>query len=183
MTNHKFSDSTFSSLNTFNNAFKVFCELNLKNGKYQFLNIISLFLLAIIFFLFLITLKLNRKYRIHIYSLPRHRSSLMCVCVLGFFFFLGGGFDESTVTHHYYPKFITYIRIHCWCHIFYGVLTNIWQVVIHLCNVIQNSVTALKSSALCLFIPPSTLRTTTTDLSHCLYSFIFSRMHIVEITW
>ena len=54
--------------------------------------------------------------------------------------------DETTLTHHYDPKSIDYIRIHYWCCTFYGFCQMI-MTVIHYYNITQSVFTSLKSCA------------------------------------
>ena len=71
--------------------------------------------------------------------------------------------DEPTLTHHYNPKFIVYIRVHFWCYIFMGFDKNV--ISIYHYSIIQNNLIALKilcASALNSFYSHSPPPQTTT---------------------
>lgn len=75
---------------------------------------------------------------------------------------------ESTLTHHYHPEPIVYIRVHSWC-TFYG-FGQRYKICIHYYGIIQNF-TALKVFCAQLFILH--LPTPTTSdifLTECYYT-------------
>ena len=62
---------------------------------------------------------------------------------------------ESPMTHHYPPKSMVYIRVHCWCCTFTG-LDKCIMTCVHHYSIIQSIFTAFKT--LCVgFIPRSPL--------------------------
>lgn len=76
-----------------------------------------------------------------IYSLPSHKQppQLSTSPVRVVFVTV----DESTVTRHYHPKSIAFIRVYCLCCTYYGLDKCIMSCVDHY-SVIQSSGTALK---------------------------------------
>ena len=63
---------------------------------------------------------------LHTHSLPHypHHSPEWYIC-----------YNEPTLTHHYHPDYLIYIRVHSWCYTLYG-LRQIYNDSIYHYNVI-----------------------------------------------
>lgn len=79
---------------------------------------------------------------------------------------------ESTLTHHYCPKFIVYTRVYSGCCLFYK-FGQMYRTCIYHCSITQNTFTALKFFC-ALPILPSPLNSGKHWIFYCL--FAFSRM-------
>ena len=116
--------------------------------------------------------ELRRKYRVPVYPCSPKHTTFSVVNILHF----SGPFvkiDEPTLTHHYHPKSMVYIKVHP-CIYSVGFDKYIMTYSCHY-NIIQNSFTPLKILYFaCSSLPPLQLQATTHVFS--IHRFSFCRM-------
>ena len=148
-------------------------EIGLWVCVYVCVSILYFFLINKLYLLeFYVHCKIKRKiqkfsiYHLHTHSLPHYQHTPPMYVIL----------DTLTLTHHYYPESIVYIKVHSWCCTFYGfgqIHNDMYRLLYK--SIIQEYFHCLKNPLCSPCIPLSSLIPFNHWSFYCLCSVAFSR--------